>query len=75
MSQYQQHPTAQVQYTLSAETTFNSRGGTFNYEQFYNDLMSYLNDPMCKVDTEELIKWWDQQVEYMLFSHADLTHD
>jgi len=48
-----------VRYTLSSETTFNMRGGTFNYRQFYVDLITYLNDPVCKNSTDRLMKWWN----------------
>lgn len=49
-----------VRYTLSSEPTFNLRGGAFNYQRFYQDLVTYLNDPVCKTDTDKLIKWWDK---------------
>jgi len=49
-----------VRYTLSSETTFNIRGGVFNYQRFYRDLITYLNDPMCQVNTGGLMEWWNK---------------
>ncbi|KAG9092578.1 hypothetical protein FRC06_011866 [Ceratobasidium sp. 370] len=51
-----------VRYTLSSETTFMNTGGLFNYERFYNDIVNYLNQPACKVDTNKLIEWWNIQL-------------
>lgn len=51
-----------VRYALSSETTFNNRGSIFNYQRFYKDLVTYLNDPICKNDTDELIEWWNERL-------------
>ncbi|KAG8702015.1 hypothetical protein FRC09_004998 [Ceratobasidium sp. 395] len=49
-----------LRYALSSEPTFISSGGLFNYEIFYNDLVTYLTDPDCKEDTAELLQWWNE---------------
>ncbi|KAG8732737.1 hypothetical protein FRC10_000740 [Ceratobasidium sp. 414] len=51
-----------VRYTLSSEPTFMSTGGLFNYERFYNDIVTYLTQPACKVETDKLIEWWNAQL-------------
>ncbi|KAG8735631.1 hypothetical protein FRC10_010336 [Ceratobasidium sp. 414] len=51
-----------VRYALSSEPTFMSTGGLFNYERFYNDIVTYLTQPVCKVETDKLIEWWNIQL-------------
>ncbi|KEP46065.1 hypothetical protein V565_220770, partial [Rhizoctonia solani 123E] len=48
-----------VRFSLSSESVFRIRGGLFNYERFYNDIVAYLTDPIYKPDTDELIEWWN----------------
>ncbi|KDN41260.1 hypothetical protein RSAG8_07529, partial [Rhizoctonia solani AG-8 WAC10335] len=48
-----------LRFALSSEKTFNNRGGIFDYERFYNDIVTYLNDATCKSETSELINWWN----------------
>ncbi|KDN36276.1 hypothetical protein RSAG8_10964, partial [Rhizoctonia solani AG-8 WAC10335] len=51
-----------LRFALSSEKTFNNRGGIFDYERFYNDIVTYLNDATCKSETSELINWWNGQL-------------
>ncbi|KAG8699805.1 hypothetical protein FRC08_005095 [Ceratobasidium sp. 394] len=48
-----------IRYALSSESSFLSRGGLFNYEKFYADLVNHLKDPACKEDNDKLIDWWN----------------
>ncbi|KAB5587617.1 hypothetical protein CTheo_8944 [Ceratobasidium theobromae] len=48
-----------LRFTLSLEQFFHNQGGLFDYNRFYNDIGNYLNDPVCKPDTDDLIKWWN----------------
>jgi hypothetical protein len=49
----------EVRFALSSEPTFINSGKdtAFNHEQFYNDLVAYLEDPACKAETTERIEW------------------
>lgn len=48
-----------LRFALSSEQFFHNQGGLFDYNRFYNDIVNYLNDPVCKPDTDDLIKWWN----------------
>ncbi|CCO34434.1 hypothetical protein BN14_08532 [Rhizoctonia solani AG-1 IB] len=60
-----------VRFTLSLESVFLLRGGLFNYERFYNDIMAYLNDPIFKPNTDELIEWWNTSSGLFIQEHTD----
>ncbi|KAB5588034.1 hypothetical protein CTheo_8525 [Ceratobasidium theobromae] len=51
-----------LRFSLSSEKYFHNQGGLFNYNRFYNDIVNYLNDPVCKPETNELIKWWNTRL-------------
>ncbi|KAF8603665.1 hypothetical protein BDV93DRAFT_508303 [Ceratobasidium sp. AG-I] len=51
-----------VRYALSSETTFNAKGGSFNYQKFYTDIVSNLTDPVCKVESDALMEWWNKRL-------------
>ena len=50
----------QVRYALSSESTFNVKGGVFNYQRFYKLIVDNLTDPACKADADTLMAWWNR---------------
>ncbi|CAE6447481.1 unnamed protein product [Rhizoctonia solani] len=52
----------ELRFALSSEKQFHEQGGLFSYRRFYNDIVSYLNDPLCKPETSKLIDWWNTQL-------------
>ncbi|KAG9083387.1 hypothetical protein FRC06_004555, partial [Ceratobasidium sp. 370] len=47
-------------FALSAETTFDEDGTTFNYREFYSELCTYLEAPKFQRCAKVLIEWWNK---------------
>ncbi|CAE6469479.1 unnamed protein product [Rhizoctonia solani] len=50
-----------LRYALSDEEAFRVNG-SFNYGQYYKDILEYLEDPAFKEATDGLVEWWNDQL-------------
>ncbi|KAG9091176.1 hypothetical protein FRC06_000678, partial [Ceratobasidium sp. 370] len=49
-----------TRFALSAETTFDKDGATFNYRKFYSELRTYLEAPKFQHRAKVLTEWWNK---------------
>ncbi|KAG9077311.1 hypothetical protein FS749_010812, partial [Ceratobasidium sp. UAMH 11750] len=49
-----------TRFALSAETTFDEDGTTFNYREFYLELRTYLEAPKFQRRAKVLVEWWNK---------------
>jgi hypothetical protein len=50
----------QIHFALSGQTNFRMSGGTFDYREFYYDILKYINSSLIDEERAHILTWYQE---------------